>query len=162
MTVRFRADRVDRRDNGALVLTDYKTGRAHATKPATAIPRGELLQGAAYAWAAGDGGSGRYLYLKDGAGKDEIEVSSEDATALVGVVDILLGAWRKGVLLPRWSKPAGEEGTACRYCEVKEACFRGDSTFRARLDRAVAARALQDPEDAAVRLWKLPARRTEP
>ncbi|MFV2072633.1 MAG: PD-(D/E)XK nuclease family protein [Thermoanaerobaculales bacterium] len=157
VTVRFRADRVDRRD-GTLVLTDYKTGRAHRTKAATSIPRGELLQGAAYAWVAGDGGSGRYLYLKDGAAKDAIEVSTEDATALVEVVDILLGAWREGVLLPRWSKPAGEESTACRYCEVKEACFKGDSTFRARLDRAVAARALQDPEDSAVRLWKLPAR----
>ena len=74
--VDLKADRVDAHEDG-LLLTDYKTGRpiSDAARDDTrrvhllrAIHRGERLQAALYALAAGNSrGTGRYLFLSPDA-----------------------------------------------------------------------------------------------
>ncbi len=47
--------------------------------------------------------------------------------------DVLLEGWDAGVFFPRLINARGDEPVACGFCEVAEACLRGDSGARARL-----------------------------
>ncbi len=149
--IRFRADRVDRGEE-VLVLTDYKTGKSGA-KPRTLLRKGERLQAAVYACCDAGDAEGRYVYLAPDSKRGDDREDRSAAAELVRVVDILLAAWRAGLAVPRWEAPGGE-GPACRYCDLQEACLKGDSTFRARLSRAVEA-AEARPDDPLGPLWRL-------
>ncbi len=165
LVIRFRADRVDRRPDGALVLTDYKTGNVRSAKRRETlwryVRRGTLLQGAAYALAPPGGGIGRYLRLKDGIASEERAVELDgrreaDAawSALRTAVAEIVAAWEAGVLLPRPEHPGGSSnGGLCDSCAARPACLRDDSSYRLRLRMAVEAL----PEDHPVRrLWMQP------
>jgi ATP-dependent helicase/nuclease subunit B len=150
--IRFRADRADVRD-GTLRLTDYKTGAplSRAAKPArraehlrksTAL--GTALQATAYLLAAQQlAGServeGRLLFLAPDL-PDELrelrampgDLALEEAfgRAARGA----LTAAELGTCFPRLVEVAtDEEPAACRFCEVSDACLRGDSGHRMRL-----------------------------
>ncbi len=150
--VRFRADRVDARRDGGLVLTDYKTGRtpvAATTEKGrrqqllAAIGSGELLQAAAYARAAqqlGRPAAGRYLFVSpdhpEGAAR-ELSIDAADLE-LYEVFDsavlALLEACERGVYPPRLVEPSRDaEPRRCASCDYKLACLRGDSGARGRL-----------------------------
>jgi len=149
--VRFRADRVDAVGD-ALVLCDYKTGRPPG-KQKTAGPRrnahvahvtkGADLQSVAYALAGaalgGREAEGRLLHLRPDL-ETEVRVffaRSDDAEfgqAFAAAVAHILAAWDRGSFFPRLVEGARrDEPARCGYCEVKEACLRGDSGARSRL-----------------------------
>ncbi len=159
ISVSFRADRVDPGEGGALILTDYKAGKNDGPALPTALLRGQRLQAAAYACAAGEGGRGRYLFLDRASKCPEASLGWAETGELAGVIDLLLSAWREGILIPRWETPSGGEGPACRFCQVREACFRDDSTFRARMARAMETLEAGAPDGPIVGLWRLPARK---
>ncbi len=167
----FRADRADAAEDGTdLVLTDWKTGTSGTPKRQPAarredhrrrLARGELLQGHAYALA---GGRGRYVYLHpdldDEARVLEAEPEGPQRAAFDASVAVLFAARDAGAFPPRLREPdRDEEGSACRRCDVKQACLRGDSGARRRLgewaDRAVAGGS--SLERAALALWRLHA-----
>ena len=153
VALRFRADRVDRRaTDGALVLTDYKTGKlpfdavtpdTRRKKLAESVARGELLQGAAYAAADGPGAKiGRYVSLKDLDDRRLVEaaVASDDAAVTAGLpraVATLLGAARAGSFFPRLESLQENANPACAFCEVRSACLVDDSGMRLRWRAAV-------------------------
>ncbi len=178
----FRVDRVDRSDdegNGRSkvpALLDYKLGRNPIRGKRAETRRrhlvehvrgGKLLQGVAY--AVGSDGVGRYLFLSPALEQHEreLQISAGDTElveafehAALGIID----GWDQGAFVPRLSEPRRDyEPRACRYCEVSEACVRGDSTARARLvrwaDGASGAAAATVPsgavETAAARAWDL-------
>ncbi len=143
----FRADRVDAAGDD-LTLVDYKVGAPlSAGKKAStrqkamldAVARGRVLQGAAYALAAGGTSVGRYLWLKPD-GRLEPEVRSADVGATdAGIADAFLRAvavvhrgHASGVAFPRLEEPGEHEKTPshCTWCPVAEACRRDDSRFR--------------------------------
>ena len=175
-SLRFTCDRVDRASGGGVTGTDYKTGKpiSDASGESTrrkhlhqAIRTGAALQAAAYARAAGEGGLGRYLYL-DPEKADSIRdqsVTGGDAVAMSGfdaAVSTLLGAWDSGVFLPRLTDHAGrEQGPACRFCEMREACVQYDSGMRRRLLAWVAAEEGGGVGASAARLWNLTAPRAD-
>jgi hypothetical protein len=150
MIVEFRADRVERRGEHA-VLVDYKSGRplSSAARAETrrrhlvaAVARGRKLQAVAYAHAAPKA-TGAYVFLRPeiGPGPEDarrVEVSADDTEAAAAfdvAVRTLSEAWRAGVMFPRVEevKPPGRRPIHCEYCAVAEACRRDDSAFRARL-----------------------------
>ena len=153
VALRFRADRVDRRAaDGALVLTDYKTGKLPFTavkpdtrrqKMAQSVARGELLQGAAYAAADGPGPKiGRYVSLKDLDEPRLVEaaIGSDDEAVTAGLpraVATLLGAARAGSFFPRLEDLEEHPNPACAFCEVRTACLVDDSGMRLRWRAAV-------------------------
>jgi RecB family exonuclease/superfamily I DNA/RNA helicase len=182
--IRFRADRVDRID-GRLRLVDYKTGKPAATQKGAEyrreafrkqIARGRALQAVAYAIGAAQLGKargeetvaeGRYEYLGadtpdharvaavDSDDGDLTDVFLEPARAALEVMDF-------GSFLPRLIDPSsGTEPSFCQSCDVKEACLRGDSGARTRLERWIAANRQPDrearsaAENAALRLIRL-------
>ena len=148
-TIHFRADRVDRRGD-ALSVVDYKTG----SKPIVtakresfrrnnllkAIREGRHLQAAAYSNALDTpNDTGEYLFLHpelDGD-KRRVEIRGDDSQArdvFRAVTGLLVDSWRKGVFFPRLVEPGSDkEPPSCSYCEVAEACARGDSGARGRL-----------------------------
>jgi superfamily I DNA/RNA helicase len=149
----LRVDRADRR-RGLLRLTDYKTGKPKLAQvdPKSrraalleAVGSGELLQGPAYAALAGElasgAGVGRYLYLRPDAREPAREVAieagdAEVGRAFAGAVRRALAAWDAGSFFPRLVEGESDrEPNACRSCELKEACLRGDSSARGRLWR---------------------------
>ncbi len=158
VALRFRADRVDRRaEDGALVLTDYKTGKLpfkavtddkRREKLRQSVARGELLQGAAYAAADGPGPKvGRYVSLKDLDDRRLVaaSVSSDDDAVTAGLpraVATLLGAARAGSFFPRLESLKQSTNPACDFCEVRTACLVDDSGMRMRW-RAVVHAALE-------------------
>ena len=178
--LRFRADRIDR-VAGVLRLIDYKTGKAitDGKKPETrrrnlldAVSRGAALQVPAYAMGgiqvAGDhSAQGRYLYL----GVDVPEharvavVDSEDreySDAFERVAQVAFEAWDCGSFAPRLVDSAKrKEPQMCRSCLVKEACLRGDSGSRYRLEqwieaaRSASAEKPLEAERAVLQLWDL-------
>jgi RecB family exonuclease len=178
--LRFRADRVDR-VAGVLRLIDYKTGKVitERKKPETrrrnllqGVSRGAALQAPAYAMGGtqivGDhSAQGRYLYL----GTDVPEharvagIDSEDSDfsdAFEHVAQIAFEAWDRGSFMPRLVDSSNhKEPQMCRSCSVKEACLRGDSGSRHRLEqwaefaRSEKAEKMLDAERAALRLWDL-------
>jgi RecB family exonuclease len=144
--VRFKADRVDRAGD-ALRLTDYKTGAAkikavqepkRAEAHCAKIASGEMLQAALYARASG--GEGRFVYLAPELERRKRVLSVNDdadtGEALDSAAATLFEAFDQGAFPPRLRGFAkDEEPGACRFCEVKEACVRGDSGARRRMSR---------------------------
>ncbi len=168
----FRADRLDGGD-GSRIYTDYKTGRRGISKAASKAARkksllkevraGLRLQVPAYALAGA--GLGRYLFLHPALeGPEEARVATvrsderEPLEAFVQAVAAALEAWREGAFPARVVRAdEDKEPLRCRYCEVAEACVRGDSGARRRLRRWAAAEpAAASPEAAAHTLWRLP------
>jgi hypothetical protein len=165
--LRFRVDRVDEA-GGATRFTDWKTGKSGVPKLTPAdrredhrerLARGELLQGHAYALT---GARGRYVYLHpdldDAARVLEAEPAGPQRAAFDASVAALLAAQDAGAFPPRLRQPDRDEETpACRSCELKQACLRGDSGARLRLGAwADAGRAGSPLERAALALWRLP------
>ena len=176
--LRFRADRVDLQ-GGALRLTDYKSGRPltdvktearRATKLLEAIASGANLQAAVYAASGAATTVGRYVYLtadSDPAERVfEVAGSDPDARAALGdALQRLLRGWQQGALFPRLIQPDGRRAPRlCELCEVKQACVRGDSGLRDRLQvwvqhalkqRAGGQGTGSPSEDALLDVWTL-------
>lgn len=181
LTVRFRADLVDRVE-GELRLLDFKTGRSFVDakgadtrrrRMLSAIARGEKLQGAVYALAAGSHtgrtGRGAYLFLRpdDPVEWRWAELRSDDAEVLESlsqVVGLLQRLERRGLLPPRLlDLEKRKEPSRCGYCEVAAACVRGDSTSRQRAESGFESLASERDSlrgDAALllRAWELTGR----
>ncbi len=136
------------------------------------MSRGRILQAAAYALSGsqlevGIDTAGRYLQL----GVDTpdrariVEVESGDRECLEEFersVRVAVEAWDRGSLTPRLVDASnGREPRHCQRCEVKEACLRGDSGSRVRLESWVEAASSGDSakpleaERAALDLWNL-------
>jgi hypothetical protein len=161
-SVTFRADRVD----AGPVLTDYKTGKP---KPIEEISQGLQLQASVYARAGGPRAIGRYVYLggndKYSLEERELVVQSEDrelAEAADRALDVVLAAWDHGAFFPRVDK-AGSGGIkpSCRFCAIKQACRRDDSSFRRQLVEWMGTKNqnndfdLENRSGAAAALWSL-------
>jgi hypothetical protein len=168
-SIGFRADRVDRSTHG-LRLVDFKTGKAiseHKTqakrdeKLTSGIESGVNLQAAAYAFTAAEGSEGRYLFLKpDLASEARVAIvrSDDDERRRVfeRTVGTLLDAYEAGAFFPRLlSAKLVDEHDHCQYCEVADACVRGDSGARARLADWVRSDSTGVDPDPARRLWRL-------
>ncbi|HQT93864.1 MAG TPA: PD-(D/E)XK nuclease family protein [Thermoanaerobaculaceae bacterium] len=172
----FRVDRVDAADGG-IVLTDFKTGKPFSTakKEATrrrhllrAVSRGEALQAAAYALAAGPGAEGRYLFLRpdldaEAAAAVVRKDDGEFVTAFEAAAGAVVSVWDRGALFPRLEEPdEGNEPRRCSSCEVRDACLRGDSGSRRRLALWAAVNAdaddLSEAEAALLGVWRLHAK----
>ncbi len=173
--VRFRADRVDRSIEHKLALIDYKTGKPFATQKSDdarraalrkRMARGESLQAGAYAIAAaqasGEVGIGQYLYLDPNAPDYSRSVSiRSDATDLIETFErsiaTVFEVIERGSFFPRLVDAAtGTEPRRCSNCEVKEACIRGDTGSRQRLERWVSDAHPVSPEEVAlVDMWKI-------
>jgi hypothetical protein len=166
---------------GVLRAIDYKTGKVitDRKKPETrrsnlldGVSRGAALQVAAYAMGgiqgAGDhAAQGRYLYL--GADIPEharvAAVDSDDrdfSNAFERATQVAFEAWDRGSFTPRLiDSPNLKEPPMCRSCSVKEACLRGDSGSRYRLEQWVEstqsanAKKTLEAERAALQLWNL-------
>ncbi|QDU68719.1 PD-(D/E)XK nuclease family protein [Engelhardtia mirabilis] len=175
--IAFRADRVDLVGDGSLRLTDYKSGapfsrdktdKTRNKKLMAAVAQGQRLQAAAY--ALGTGGEGRYLFLRapaDAFPDDarELRLAAGDAgleAAFHGAGAAVLDALREGALPPRLVDERGDEPARCSYCEVAEACVRGDSGARGRISAFVERlRGAGPPEDMTTleatwfALWEL-------
>lgn len=144
-SLRFRADRLDRTDDG-LSVTDYKTGapptvsvrdEVKARNLLKEMHAGKLLQAAAYARIE-DGATGRFLFLRpdvpDDARVHAVGPGSEEAQEVFReVVGRVLAALDEGTFPPRLVKPGGDESDVCRGCDFTVACLRGDSGARRRL-----------------------------
>jgi RecB family exonuclease len=169
-TLTFRADRADRLPDGASLFTDWKTGRPLSLKkrPETRradliakIGSGALLQAVAYRRSAGPGALGRYYYLKPEIEVREfaVEQDPEIDAAFDRAVSAGLAAHTAGAFFPRVVDPAGQrEPRRCEYCEVAEACLRGDSGARRRLFEWSARGEAEDSTDRALLgVWKLAA-----
>ncbi|MCH8082930.1 MAG: hypothetical protein IH885_01720, partial [Myxococcales bacterium] len=110
---------------------------------------------------------GRYVYL--GADVPEharvAEVDSEDldfSGAFERVAQVAFEVWDRGSFTPRLVDLSDhKEPPMCRSCTVKEACLRGDSGSRHRLERwAESARSGNageslEAERAVLQLWNL-------
>ena len=178
--LRFRVDRVDR-VAGVLRSIDYKTGKAitdakkHETRREhllAAVSSGLALQVSAYALGGIqiDGCSsaqGCYFYLGADVSEDArvAVVDSEDrdfAAAFERASQVAFEAWDRGSFVPRLVDSSSlSEPMMCRTCTVKEACLRGDSGSRYRLeqwvasDRPKAVAQSRKAERAARELWNL-------
>jgi len=178
--LRFRIDRVDR-VAGVLRSIDYKTGRVitDGKKPETrrshlleAVSSGSALQVSAYAMGGAqidgaDSAQGRYLYLAADipeyarvAGVDSEDRDFSDA--FERVAQVAFEAWDRGSFVPRLVDSfSRSEPRMCRTCSVKEACLRGDSGSRYRLEQWIASARSEAPEEsleaerAALQLWDL-------
>lgn len=175
--LRFRADRVDRTSSGPR-YTDYKTGspidlgkrdETRRKHHLTGVANGSRLQAIVYAIAAGDGGLGRYVFLKEGLPEHarEFALTHGDAAAVrhfEATCETLLAAWDLGAFTPRLlAANLSDSNRGCLRCEVKTACLRGDSTAHRRLAAFVSA-CDEDPEPAlaaARELWGLSERAAE-
>lgn len=142
----FRADLVEARADGRCLI-DVKTGRSisQAKRESTRrahfeaeIARGARLQAPLYQLGGGPGAVGSYVFL-------DPEIDDAHAVFSVGpddellldaahdALEVLLKAWEAGAFAPRLVDARGDEPPACRFCELAEACLRGDSGARARL-----------------------------
>jgi hypothetical protein len=177
--VHFRVDRVDRTEAG-LRLIDYKTGKAavHQKQPASRrtnllknVSHGKILQAAAYAMGGSQledetAAEGRYLYVgvdtPEHARVTDVESDDEECSdAFLRTLRIALDARDRGSFTPRLiDASARKEPPQCTRCTVKDACLRGDSGSRMRLEQwAVSARGTDakplEAERAALALWDL-------
>jgi len=179
----FRADRLDL-DNRGMVLSDYKTGRRPVSKAKQArwrrkhlvqsVRKGERLQAVAYALAAGqEGDSGRYVFLHPDLGDErdirDARIAGDDEelrAAFESAAAAALATWDAGSFFPRVVEPdKDDEPFRCVYCEVRDACQRGDSGARRRLagwaeerrGQFVADGTLSAEELTFLTLWQLPA-----
>jgi hypothetical protein len=92
-------------------------------------------------------------------------VDSKDrdfSDAFERVAQVAFEAWDRGSFTPRLVNPSDrKEPKLCRSCSVKEACLRGDSGSRYRLEKWVeSARSANaekplEAERAALQLWDL-------
>lgn len=146
--VYFRADRVDRDEDGELALIDYKTGKSSSTVKSVEKRREKLerllrsgrgFQAAAYAGADGVG-RGAFIYLKEGLGeherRDVIRDDSEDRPLREAFLDGAmrgLRAWNRGIAFARIEGRDEEANTTCNFCDHEVACIKGDSSHRRRL-----------------------------
>lgn len=145
----FRADRVDV-EEGRWWLTDYKTGHRPTGKVSTAIKKGRLLQGAAYASSLDGEVIGRYLYLAETLrDRRELEVLQEDLESFPPLIEMLVDARETAIYFPRLG------GTACRYCQLKEACCNGDAGMTRRLKTAMLEIEQEEAEHPILGLWNL-------
>ncbi|HKI86200.1 MAG TPA: PD-(D/E)XK nuclease family protein, partial [Thermoanaerobaculia bacterium] len=158
----------------------YKTGRPRATQKTEkgrrdelrrGIARGETLQAALYARAAGREGQGRYLYLRPDpkleAARRELTVEEGDQELerlAAGAVHCLVAAWTHGDFFPRLTAPdKDKEPALCRSCKVSEACLRGDTTMRRQLFAWGQRALMKSPgSSSAADLWRLPIADKEP
>jgi hypothetical protein len=174
-TLSFRADLLEDAA-GRVVFTDFKTGTplSNAKTDETrrkhllaALRRGEALQAAAYPLGAGGrAADGRYVYLRPDL-EDEDRVlrlagdDPEAPPAFRATVRSILSAWDTGSLFPRLEKAdTNKEPRRCSFCEVRDACVRGDSGARRRLSRWAAdggkgRGTLSRAEAALCVLWSL-------
>jgi len=183
ITVRFRADRVDR-DGDGMVLVDYKSGKplSKAVKTSTRrthllaeVARGRTLQAVAYALGTPPPlrGEGRYLALRPDISDAPEEarsatVASDDdeiSAAFGHAVDTIVRGWRAGGLTPRVEeahKP-GKVPAACGWCPMAQACLRSDTGYRQRLVRWMDGEEEtgSEAERAARDLWWLGVDRSE-
>lgn len=161
--LRYRVDRIDE-VGGELRLTDWKTGRRKSPQDhRNGLASGVLIQVHAYAQG---GARARYVYLDpeldDGARAiDALEIDPGHE-AFEASVAALLAARDAGAFIPRLRRPdRDEESAACRSCELRPACLRGDSGARMRLAAwAEAQRAGSELERAALAVWRLPGSET--
>ncbi len=172
----FRIDRIDAAAGGP-VLTDFKTGKPFSTAKTEAtrrrhllraVSRGEALQAAAYALAAGPCAQGRYLFLRpdldaEAAAAVVREDDGDFAAAFEAAAGAAVSVWDHGAFFPRLEEPdGGDEPRRCSICEVRDACLRGDSGSRRRLALWAAANAdadgLSDADAALVAVWRLHAK----
>jgi hypothetical protein len=172
--LRFRADRVDS-VNGELLLTDYKTGKpisdrvqrsTRSRNLLEAIGRGQHLQAVVYA-LAGEGGTGRFLFLRPDLDPDAAAYTvrvddAEFVEAFESALRAVLGAWDQGAFPPRLlDGKLQKENPDCERCELATACLRGDSGARRRLARWLQAaedagsEALGAAESALLDVWRL-------
>lgn len=123
VNLRGSIDLVERRADGALRATDYKTGRARA-KPDAVIGGGETLQPVLYALALeqlfpGAAVQGGRLYYCTSAGEyTEVNIPLDDYArkALTDVVAIVTDSVQTGFV------PAAPTKGACEYCDYKSVC----------------------------------------
>jgi hypothetical protein len=180
--LRFRADREDL-VAGRRRFTDYKTGRPLAAgtpakrreKLLAEVAAGRRLQAVAYLEAAGPAPAvGRYLFLSPEVATVQgraFEVDSADAAARAAfgaAASAALAAWESGSFFPRLTDPAGrKEPARCGWCELAEACLRGDSGARRRLTSWTAHAGAGPPptlaaEAALLAVWQLETEAEEP
>ncbi len=174
----FRIDRVSR-EAGILVLTDFKIGAPASRfvaatdskrreKLLAAVRDGTRLQVALYlAGVPEEPAEGRYLFLDPEleADRHAQALASDGASgaALSEAARTLLGARRRGLHPPRLADSRLEkEYEGCARCAVAEACVRGDSSFRLRLERWHEFQSTRGSERSAGdqalwALWRLPA-----
>src|SRR5262249_50291527 len=133
--LRFKADRVDELA-GRLRRTDWKAGAPKTLQDhRRGLARGERIQVHAYAQ---DGALARYVYLdpelEDGKRiLDATAIDPGSAASAAGVARWLAGG-AAGAFGRRLRKPdRDEETSACRFCDLRPACARGDSGARMRL-----------------------------
>ncbi len=148
--IAFKADRVDR-NRDRLLFTDYKTGKGlggggRFRKPdrkllVEAVQSGEWLQAAVYARAGGGPeDAGRYVFvgpaLDEGRNREiVVRANDEEIQPLLDrALTATLSVWREGAFFPRLAHhDQNVEPPLCRFCDVAEACLRGDSGARGRL-----------------------------
>ena len=184
--ISFRADRVDL-DGEQFLVTDYKTGGANkeylsSAKPETrkkhfvyALREGKLFQAPLYALAtAGGDGWGRFLFLdpnfEHGDDRRALSVGADDREIIEAfgqAARTAVAIWDHGAFFPRLQQPEKEdEPTACGYCQLAEACLRGDSGAKGRLAGWATTHADERPKSkgpakaltALLDLWHLPAK----
>ena len=114
--------------------------------------------------ADGSPASGEYVYVKPGvpAHAVRLPVDAEDtelAERFAGALRAVLAVWQRGSFFPRLVDGSQDEPRACTWCDVREACWRGDSGARRRLADWAAAPADSATEaEQALRLaWELRA-----
>ena len=181
IAVRFRADRLQR-EAERLVAVDFKTGKVppglDSVRPdkrrehlLAAVGSGARLQAALYALAlAPPPAEGRYSYLspEDDAPARAIGIAADDdvSATLGAAIATLVGARRLGLHPPRLLEPKlDREYKGCEFCAVAEACVRGDSGYRLRLERwhtreLERSASRSERGEALWRLWRLPANET--
>ncbi|MBW2281742.1 MAG: PD-(D/E)XK nuclease family protein [Deltaproteobacteria bacterium] len=165
----FRADLIEQRLEGPR-LTDVKTGRSisQAKQPKTrlnhlrkAIASGQKLQGAVYQLGGGPDATGRYVFVGAETADEcaEFSIQPGDAELIATarrVLDGLFDGWDAGVFFPRLLGDNDAEPQRCGYCELSQACLRGDSGARARLRAWVGAGTARLPaEQQLLELWRL-------
>jgi RecB family exonuclease len=151
-------DLVERRSDGALRVTDHKTGRARV-KHGEVIAGGSSLQPVLYALASeklfpeADVRSGRLYYCTSAGGFDESDVPLDDgARAAAGLVArVVDGALREPFL------PAAPAAGACRFCDYQLVCGPYEEQRTARKwpdhDQIKALRELREADEP----WRLAA-----
>jgi CRISPR/Cas system-associated exonuclease Cas4 (RecB family) len=147
LKLRGSIDLVERRADGALRATDYKTGKARAKPGVTVVEGGRLLQPVLYALALeklfpdAKIEGGRLYYCTSAGGFEEIAIPlGEDARRAAEVVTEVVGkALREGFL------PAAPEPGACEYCDYRVVCgpYEEMRTSRKSSDRLTALRVLR-------------------
>jgi len=172
-TLPFRVDRLER-DDGTVVMTDYKTGGAlsDGKKPETRrkhlaarAASGAALQLPVYLLALpGVAARARYLHLAPDL-DERVRDLSLDAGELAqlnldATFDALFAAWDRGLFLPRLLDPKklADPWPGCAWCAVREACVQGDSASRLRMERwARATPPATEPDNQARAWWALAA-----